>query len=488
MRTGADYIASLSDDRSIYVDGERVADVATHPAYRGVVRTVASLFDHAADPANGMQFEAGDIPGPLNRVFMIPRSREDLAARREAITAWAELTHGWVGRSPDHVGGFLAGFAGFPEFFDRDGRDFSQNVTDFYRRLVTENLYVSYVIIPPQIDRSATPSSLEDEFPQVGVAEEREDGIVIRGAQMLGTASAISDYIFVSCIKPLAESDERYAVSFVVPTASKGLKLLSRRPYAVDLPSEFDYPLSSRFDESDALVTFEDVFVPWSDVFVYRDVGGTMGQWFATAAHVLGNSQAQIRLVAKIKFLISLARKIAAVNGIDRIPSVVEKLGELASLAAVVEGMTVAAEAECVIDANGVARPNPRYLYGVMGLQAELYPRCLSILRELSGAGMIQLPATFRDVSAPETAQLVQRYICSPGVDAEERIKLFKLAWDAVGSEFAGRHHQYEMFYAGAPFVSKGYAYRNYGYDEVVEDLDRFLRSYGAPVSTAPAS
>jgi 4-hydroxyphenylacetate 3-monooxygenase len=295
---------------------------------------------------------------------------------------------------------------------------------------------------------------------------------------MLGTASAICNYLFVSCIVPLRPGDEDYALSFVLPINTPGLKLYCRPPYAVGKPSSFDYPLSTRFDETDALAVFDDVFVPWENVFVYRDVELVREQFFETPAHVLGNNQAQVRLVSKMKFIIGLARKIAATTRIDTLPSVQEKLGELASLAAIVEGMVLASEAACIIDRNGVARPNPRYLYGAMGLQAELYPRALHLLRELAGAGVIQVPSSYRELVNPETAPDIKRYIRAAGVPAEERIKLFKLAWDVVGSEFGGRHHQYEMFYAGAPYVAKGYAYRNYGYEEAVELVDAFLKTY----------
>lgn len=110
-----------------------------------------------------------------------------------------------------------------------------------------------------------------------------------------------------------------------------------------------------------------------------------------------------------------------------------------------------------------------------MGLQAEIYPRVLAIVRGLAGGGVLQLPASVKDVTNPATRKDIDRYIQSPSVKAEERVKLFKLVWDAVGSEFAGRHHQYEMFYAGAPFVAKGYAYRNYGYERPVADVEDFL-------------
>ncbi|MDP8958157.1 MAG: 4-hydroxyphenylacetate 3-hydroxylase [Actinomycetota bacterium] len=478
MRSGKDYLEALKDDRTVYVYGETVEDITEHPAFSGVASTVASMYDFASDPQNGMTFRAPETGNPANKAFMIPRSKEDLGERRRAISRWAGISKGFLGRSPDHVAGFLAGFASGPSVFDRNGRELGRHVTDFYRRLLDEDLFVTYVIIPPQVSRATTAHGWEGELIQVGVAEERPEGIVVRGSQMLGTSSAVSDYLFVSCIKPLQPEDSDHALSFVVPIGARGLKLYCRRPFAMDQPSRFDYPMSTRFDETDALVVFDDVFVPWEEVFVYRDVEGIRAQFFQTAAHVLGNNQAQVRLVNKMQFIIGVARKIAQVNQIDAIPSVQEKLGDLASLAAIVEGMVLASEATAVEDGFGVMKPNPRFLYGAMGLQAETYPRALHLLRELAGGGVMQLPSSYRELVSEETRGDMERYVQSPGYPTEERVKLFKLAWDLVGSEFGGRHHQYEMFYAGAPFVAKGYAYRNYGYDEVVAEVEQFLAGY----------
>jgi 4-hydroxyphenylacetate 3-monooxygenase len=481
MRSGQHYLKSLNDGRSVYLDGEKVANVPVHPAFEGIAHTVAGMYDYAANPANAMIFRSQHTGGDANKVFMIPRSSAELQERSHAIARWANLTKGWVGRSPDHVGGFLAGFASAPESFDRGERLLGKNVTNLYKKLLAESLYISYVIIPPQIDRSTTASAWKEELLQVGVLEERTGGYVVRGSQMLGTSTAVSDHLFVSCIKPLAPADERYALSFVIPVNTPGLKVYCRRAYAPGQPSQFDYPLSTRFDETDALIVFDDVFVPWENTFAYRDVEQLRNQFFNTAAHVLGNHQSQIRLIAKMKFIAGVARKIAHINAIDVIPAVQEKLGELASLASIVEGMVVAAEATCSIDKNGVAKPNARFLYGSMGLQSEIYPRAIAILRELAGAGVIQLPASYKDMVNPATQPDFERYLQGGRAPYDERIKLFKLAWDVLGSEFGGRHTQYEMFYAGAPFVSRGYAYRNYGYEEAVSSVDEFLASYGLP-------
>jgi 4-hydroxyphenylacetate 3-monooxygenase len=480
MRSGSDYLASLKDDREIYVDGERAHDVATHPAFAPIATTMAELFDLAADPANDMTYTSPETGAEANRVYSIPRSQADLVARRKAIETWARHTHGWVGRSPDHVASFLAGFAAHPEAFATEPHDLAANVVNYHKRVLNESRFVSYAIIPPQVSRATTAHDWEGEFIQVGVVAERDEGIVVRGAQMLATAAAVADDIFISCIKPLTPEDRDFALGFTVPVGTPGLKLYCRRPYAPAASSHYDYPLSTRYDETDALVVFDDVLIPWEQVFVDRDVAGLRRQFFDTGAHVLGNWQAQIRFVVKLQFIAGLASKITTVNGVAKIPGVQEKLGELASIASLVESAVLAAEYQAAPDANGMWRPNSRAVYGAMGLQAELYPRVLAILRELAGGGVLQLPSSVADLRNPATRADIDRYVQSPNVPAEERVKLFKLVWDVVGSEFAGRHQQYEMFYAGAPFVAKGYAYRNYGYDQPVAEVEAFLAGYTA--------
>ncbi|TNM50783.1 4-hydroxyphenylacetate 3-hydroxylase [Nocardioides albidus] len=478
MRTSTDYLKSLSDGRTVIVDGQPVDDVASHPAFAPIARTVGELFDLAADPANGMQVTDEVTGNPVNRMYLAPRSAEDLAAWRASAQVWADHTNGWVGRSPDHVGAFVAAFSAHPEAFAEE-RDLTGNVAAFQRRVIENDLYVSYAIIPPQVSRATTAHAWDGDFIQVGVKEEREDGIVVRGAQMLATGGAVADEILVSCIKPLTPEDTDFAISFTVPVAADGLKLYCRRPYATGTTSDFDYPLSSRYDETDALLVFDDVFIPWKDVFVYKDVPGLRKQFFETGAHILGNFQAQIRFATKLRFLAGIARKVAAVNGVDKFPGVVEKLGELASLVSVVESALHAAQFTAAADEQGLFRPGAQALYGVMGMQAEIHPRVIGILRELVGGGVLQVPSSVNELVNADTAEDMERYVSSPGISSEERVKLFKLAWDAVGSEFAGRHQSYELFYSGAPFVVKGYAFRNYDYERPVAAVEEFLASYG---------
>lgn len=480
MRTGNDYLASLRDGRAVFIDGERVEDVSAHPAFSEAARSISRLFDIACDPANRelMTYPSPASGEPVNRCYMIPRSRADLTARREALWRWSEESFGFMGRTPEHVAGFIAAFAGAPSVFARGPRRFYDNVVRFYERMRDESLYVAYTIVPPQIDRSKPPHQQADATLYAGVTRETDGGIVIKGAQMLGTGATIADYIHLSCIHPLRAGDENYAISVVMPIAAPGVKVYSRRSYAAGATSMFDYPLATRFDETDALLVYDDVFVPWEHVFVYRDIALTRAQFFETAAHQLGNNQAQIRFAVKMKFLVGIARSVAEMTGSIGLPAVQGALGEIAGLAAAVEGLVRAQEEHCTIDADGVARPGACELYAEMVLQPQLYNAMLQALRELCGGGLIQLPSSVEDFKNPAINADIERYVRSPGTNARERVKLMKLAWDAIGSEFAGRHAQYEMFYAGAPFVTKTHMFRHYDFAGATELVDRAMAGY----------
>ncbi len=489
-RTGKDYIASLHDGRTVFVNGERVRDVTAHLAFCNSVRSIANLYDLAASPEHheAMTYPSPKTGEPVNKAFLIPRTPGDLVARRQALKLWADASYGLMGRSPDHVAGFLVGFAMRPDLFARAGEHFGRNVVSYYEYVRDNDLYVSYVILPPQIDRSKPAHQQEDPTLYAGVVGERDEGIVVSGGAMLGTGSALSNEVFLSCILPLRPGDENYAISVAVPIATPGVRLIVRRPYAEGIPSAFDYPLSARFDETDALLVFDNVFVPWHRVFVYRNIALTFAQFFETPAHVIGNHQAQVRFWSKAQFIAGLARRIAEVNGVDRLPPVQTMLGELASYCAMASGLVLASDVQCVHDERGFVYPNPMYIHANTWLQATHYTTMLNYVRELAGAGVIQLPSSYRDYQNPEIARDLNRFVQSPGTPSVERTKVFKLAWDILGSEFAGRHQQYELFYAGSRAVTTSIrAFNSFDFASAKALVDHCLASYNLPPAEASA-
>ena len=480
IRSGDDYMRGLCDGRTVLFNGERVADVTAHPAFAAGVRTVARLYDLAHDPANRelMTYASPRDGRPINKSWLVPRTRKDLAARRRAIKYWADASYGFLGRSPDHVASFFAGFAGSPGFYARGGQQFADNLLRFAAKAADEDLYISYVIVHPTIDRAKPAHQQAEPYLYAGVVAERDNGIVIRGAQMLGTGSVMSDFVLVTVILPLRAGDEDYAVSCVVPTGAPGLKLYPRRPYALGPTSVFDYPLSSRLDETDSLVVFDDVFVPWEDVFIYKNIELTAGQFSITSAHVLGNTQSHIRSWAKLQFLVGLVKRCMDLSGRSAISEAIAQLGDLATRVSLVEGMILAAEAAAEPDPFGVMRPKDSLLYASQVFQQAMYPVLLNQIRGLMGGSLIQLPATVAELRVSHSAADIERYVRWPGAKAGERVKLLKLLWDAVGSEFGSRHLQYEMFYAGEPGSIQGREFRTFDWAAAESLVDRCLASY----------
>src|SRR5215467_528757 len=483
-RSGDDYVRGLRDGRAVLLNGERVSDVTTHPAFAAGVRTVAQLYDLAHDPANGksMTYPSPRDSRPINKSWLVPRSRDDLVARRRAIKFWADASYGLLGRSPDHVASFFAGFAGSPAFYVRGGQQFADNLVRFAAKAADQDLYVSYVIVHPTIDRTKPAHQQAEPYLYAGVAAERDNGIVIRGAQMLGTGSVMSDYVFVTVILPLKAGDEDYAISCVVPNRAPGLKLYPRRPYALGPTSVFDYPLSSRLDETDSLVVFDDVFVPWKDVFIYKNLELTSGQFRVTAAHVLGNTQSHIRSWAKLQFLVGLVKRCMDLSGRSAASEILAQLGDLATRVSLVEGMILAAEAAAEPDQFGVMRPKDALLYASQVFQQAMYPAIINQIRGLMGGSVIQLPATVGELRTPHSAADIERYVRWPRAGGRERVKLLKLLWDALGSEFGSRHVQYEMFYAGEPTAIQGREFRSFDWAVAEALVDCCLASYDVPV------
>ncbi len=489
IKTGAEHTKSLQDGRQVYLDGKVVQDVTTDAAYGRAVASVARMFDFQSAPENRelMTF-ATDTGTRANRIWQLPTSYDELVTRRKGLEAWTELHGGFLGRAPDHVASCIAGMYMGLDKFEAYDKARAGALADYYRYARDNDLYLTYVIINPQADRSKSAAGQKDPFLSTAIVDRDAEGITVRGAKMLATGGIMANEVFVTCIQPLPEGDEKYALSFAIPMNAKGLKILSRKSYEAGAPSVFDNPLSSRFDENDAVLYFDDVKVPWERVFVVDDRAMTLNQFHATPAHVYQNYQAQIRLSVKMRFLLGIARRIADMNGIIGFPQVRETLGQLAAEAGMVDAFVAAMEAKGT-HYGPYFVPDRHTLYAAQTLAQQLYGKVITTLRELAGGGMIMLPSSVHDFENPELAELIRKTQQSPAANAEDKVKFYKLAWDAVGSEFASRHAQYEMFYAGASFVVKGHSFRTYDWAGAGNLLDRMLDSYqlSDEVKEAPA-
>lgn len=477
-KIGADHLESLRDGRTVYIDGKLVDDVTTHPAFRNAAASAALLYDYQARGENIelMTFMPEGGTRRVNRSWQMPRDYDQLVQRRKALQAWAHVSYGFMGRSPDHVASTVIGQRMGLDVFEKHGPARAKALADYVEFATRNDLFLTYVIVNPQADRSKDWGAQVEEL-VAQIVDEDTTGLTIRGAKMLGTSSIMANEVFIANLQPLKPGEEALAFSCALPMNTAGLRVLSRKSYEAHAVSVYDNPLSARFDENDALLYFDNVKVPWERVFVHRDTDMCRAQFHDTPSHVFQNYQSQIRLSVKLKFLVGLAHKITEAIGTTNMPQVREQLGTLAANAGMVEAMLSGMEA------SGSRRgefylPNRHLLYAAQAITQDLYPRLINLIRDLAGGSLIMLPSSFRDWANPELAPILRNTQRSPNFNSEDKVKLLKAAWDAIGSEFGSRHTQYEMFYAGARFVATGHSYRTFDWDTARGMVDDLLSTY----------
>ncbi len=476
LRTGKEHLESLRDGRVVYIGGERVDDVTTHPAFRNAARTVAALYDMKADPANRELMSYEEDGGRHSIYFLRAKSRADLQRRMLGHRRIADLTYGMFGRSPDHVASFVAGMAMKPEEL-KAPYGHPDNLLAYYRHARDNDVYVVYAVVPPQAARNPEFYHRQNiPVPTLRVVREDDSGVVISGMKMLATGAVLANEIWIGNVIPLAPDQKAEAITCVIPCNAPGLQLWSRQPLELGVTSEFDSPLAYRFDETDSMLLCDEIKVPWERVFVHGDALLSRDIYVKTPSHCFGNHQSNVRYWSKMRLLVGLCSKVAHATGADQVPAVRETLGKIASYEAMIAGLVNGQINACEEDwpGNGYVCFNRRMMYAGLEWCTQNYSKFVDELRELCGGGVFQMPANISVMKDPALARSFETFWQTPQADAVTRMKLFKLAWDMVGSEFAGRHQQYEKFYAGASFIVRSHAFRETdwaAFDTIVDDL-----------------
>lgn len=482
LRSGRQYLQSLQDGRKIYLGDELVRDVTTHPAFRNAAHSYAKLFDRKMDTP-GMSFE--EDGERYSFYFKRPRTDEDLVLRKEGHRLLADLSYGLLGRSPDHVASFVTGMTLRPEVFDVPEHGFGAHLLAYYDHLRKNDLYVTYAVHPPAGAKNWSADARGHLFdsPSLQVTAVDGEGVTIHGMKMLATGGAFVDEIWIGNLTPLAPGREKEAITCAIPAATPGVSLWSRKSMEAGATCEFDNPLSYRFDESDVMLFCDQVKVPWSRVFTIGNVALSRAIYTETAGHCFGNHQSNIRFLSKLQLILGLANRIAQSGGVRGIAAVQDTLGRLAaleaSLGAMIEGQVMASE----IVGDGYRMPNRRFMYAALNWCQENYVPICTAVRELMGGSVFQMPASASVMRDPALNAIFSEFWATDAESAADRMKLYKLAWDLLGSEFASRHLQYENFYAGPSFVVRAYSMRHAPWSHFDEVVTGLMAGYEAPVA-----
>ena len=479
IRGGDCYVRGLrAHPKDVWIAGRKVGDVTQDPALRRPVTAMAMLYDCQIDPElrPKMTYCPDDLSDDeAGLSFIIPRTHDDLVRRREAMRIWADATFGLMGRSPDYLNTLLAAFADAPDFFAECGRECAANVQRYYRFCRDNDLFLTHAIVNPQVDRSKSSSEQADAYAHLRVVEETRDGLIVRGAKMLATHGPTADEILVYPLPfSVRPGEEKYALAFGIPTDAPGLRFICREPFDIGDQSEWDHPLGSRFEEPDALAIFDDVLVPWDRVFLHGNVELANTLFARTALQCHTGHQTAVRGLGKCALMTALAIALTRSVRTDSFLHVQEQLGECLGYLQLIEGAILLSEQKAQVTNRGTLRPALEPLQALRYHIPRFYERMVAVTQVL-GAGALLASPTQADFHSEIGADIRRYYRGSDG-DAQARIRLSKLAWDATGTQFGQRQLQYERYYAGDPVRLGASIYLMQDHASLLAIVDRALR------------
>ena len=450
-RSGNNYLSSLKKlNAEIWIGGARVGDVTAHPAFANCARSVASLYDMQMEHPETMTFRTDD-GGRAGMSFIMPKTSDDLRKRTRMMKTWADFGCGMLGRTPDYLNVSLAAMAAAREFFAESDPRLGDNISNYYIEARHHDWCATHTLVNPRASRAAGWAGHADDELALKLVDKTTDGIIVSGCRMLATLAPLSEelLVFPSTVLKAEPAAEPFALSFAINCNAKGLKFLCRDTYDLGR-SRFDDPLASRFDEMDAVVMFDNVLVPWERVFLCGDVARCNALYAGTGAVVHMMHQVAVKNVAKSEFVLGLAARIAEASDAMSLPHVRERLAEMIMTTETMRACLRAAEADAALDKWGVYTPRARRSTP----RAIFFRGCIHAWSKLSSstarARLMATPSA-ADFANPAELPDIERYFAAADAPANERVALYRLAWEVACSAFGGRQVLYERFFFGDP-------------------------------------
>jgi len=464
-RTGKQYMEGLRDDREVWLGNEKV-DVLKNETFAGSVKGMAGYFDYQHEHADACLAEDPETGKPMSASLIVPKNADDLTRRGAAFDQFARYSAGMLGRTPDYVNVTLAGFVARSDIFSHSGdRTHADRLQKFYREVVENDLSLTHTIIHPVVDKSLPDLEGVNGELALRVVRRTKDSIIVRGAKILATLGPFADELFVYPGHPQpAGTGPDTLLAFSIPMKTKGLITLCRDHYGVAAPVQ-DKPFSSRFDEQDAFMIFDDVEVPLDRVFIDGDLdvyNNLMRHGWA--ANIL--QQTCSRAAVKLEFSYELCARMAQATNSDTRPDVAAMLGEIWGFATMTRSALTAAKIGARDWGNGAFFCDDRPLRAVKARMPGWMVTANEYIKTIGSHNLLATPSLDAAESS-DIAPLIQKLMPgSNGMTARERAKLFRTAWDFSGSALGGRTELYERFYlASAP--------RNFALDHMMAQMER---------------
>lgn len=461
-------------ENEIWFDGEKMkGEISKHPAFKGVLKAKASLYDLQNDSVlkEEMTFFLPDKEERIGLSYLQPKTKEDLKRRRKMMEHWARMTHGMMGRSPDYMNTAVMSYASSASLLTGKENCFPENIQSLYERAMSQDLSFTHTFITPQVNRSQLYLELSNEPISAKVINRNEKGLMIKGARLLATQGGLTDEVLVISAPSLLFNKEE-AFAFSIPSNTKGLKFICRESF-VGGDSSFNHPLSSRFEEMDSIVVFDNVLVPWDRVFFYDNVEAAADFMNQSSFHTFAYHQVVNRQIVKTEFILGVAQLLIDTIHVGEYQHIQEKLSEIIIGLETMKALLEKSENDAELDAWGYMRPSMIPLHVASNIFPRIYPRFCEIIQIIGASGMVSLPTdkAFDSEIRPE----LEQYLQADGMNAEDRVKLFRLAWDLTMSSFGTRQTQYERYFFGDPIRLASNLSKYYPKDKHIEVISKFL-------------
>ncbi|WEG10863.1 4-hydroxyphenylacetate 3-monooxygenase, oxygenase component [Pullulanibacillus sp. KACC 23026] len=481
IATGQDYIKRIDElGAEIWFEGQKITEkLSTHKAFKGLIHSQAALYDlqHHPDYQKLLTYET-ESKDLAATAYLPPKTKEDLEKKRLAVQTIAKQSFGMLGRSPEYMNTVLMTLGTSADCLKGQNEQCAENMRNYYRYIRDHDLSLTHTFILPQTNRSSFHIEDPDSIIAARIIDQNEKGIVIHGARLLATQGPTTDEILVfpsGAQLPHNSFFEPMAFAFALPSNTPGLKYVCRESFDYG-KSAFDHPLGSRFEEMDTIVIFDHVTVPWDRVFLHGniEVNNRLYKESDFAAHTIHLILS--KNIIKIEFLLGLMESMIRTIKIGEYQHVHEKITECLIALETFKGLVLSSEHSASLNKWGVMTPDIKPLEAGSIYYPKLYPRLIEIIKLLGASGLMSLP-TEADFKSPEIGDALRHYLQTPDSNGEEKVRLFRLAWDASLSAFGGRQELYERFFFGDPVRKAGTFYKSYPLDDYVKDIERFLHS-----------
>jgi len=462
IRTGDQYRESIRGNREIYVNGERVTDVTTHPQFKPLVDLRARLYD-AQFEENSKDILTYTENGETSAVgYKLPYSQTDWWAKRRATDHLMTQAGGVVSRIGDETVGEMWSLFDAADVLNNIDPQFAKNIDTHVRNVINGDPFQVSANTDLKGDRSKPPQDQDPDM-LLHVVKETDAGIVVRGAKF-ETAAAYANQAFTKPTIANWGSEEKsdYAIGFICDLNAPNLKFICRSGFAGRAPAE-DYPLANKFDEIDALVIFDDVLVPWEDVLFYRQT--KVAKFMRASLHRYTAFAFVQRILKYTDMMIGAALFNVRQTGLDKLQGVQDKLSALACYREGINAHLTASIALAEKSPAGLMMPNQSLMCAGRVTACSKLPEMVHIARELCGGQICVTPdvATFRN---PETKPWLDKYYSiNEEWLAEDRRRLLAFARDLLNSDYAGHHLSFQTFAQSPSFAQLATIYQNFNWD-----------------------